>query len=555
MPILEDDLFFGRNDPLARFESLLPTRPIMDGAQISPHYSQILAELPAAQVINAAANTRSIGAGIATTLGIADYVLDATDTNPLGRLAKLSDLDLSFVPSAFSEDPAKLVAELGLEVMDEIVDRVFTKVPILGWIASAGLFIWRAVKTIRTQIETSPPETYKNGIAYHRDTDEDLANKILGAVRSGAELTDLYLPAVGGSGTYFGESKTRTPAGAEGIALEPFGVPTGGRSLIPGTADMGDVVQYPVIGIRGGPTTFGQLHPSCSQLGLVLWQSILKNGPLAFQLNGQKIITAWERYFDAMLHWAASHGSGAWADRHWLQAGSVATWAMYGAGTQGIKATDYYPEQQSFPGMPDSPACPGDRICIPERYCDWRSREFPHLFASKGGLVRYFVEQQWARRLRFYLGTLTCAYVPADAPALASEGLRDYHEEMRRLLLTHRARYKVDKSMIPDDGTGYRADFARSVRTPDIGLAVGSPGDDPDPPKIPAKLAIVVDDVDPIDPGLDAAPELVPVNPAIPGTGDLGGPGGFGASLIAGGIGLAVLGGGLYFVRRRRRAR
>ncbi len=512
MPILDDELFEGRNDPLAPFESVLPDEHTMLGAGVSETYAKAVKELPAAQVVNAAKNTRSVSACIATTIGIADYTLRSTGSNPLGELSKIADLDLSFVPRVFTTNAAKLLRDAGVIVVEQVADRVLTKMPVLGIVAKVAVMFYRTVRQLQQDVE-SKPQSFEQPIAYHRSSDTLITNRLLAKIRSGGDLTSLFLPARRLTGFY--AKQTKTAHGVQGTVLKMEGSERDGDSLVPGTGDIAENVQYPDEGTgRATSTSFGQLHPSASQLSLVLWQTLLKNSPVAFQIRGAKIADEWDDYYDRLIDYG-NRLSGGSAEWQWRRIMEVASWAQYGTPESFGK---YFPEEQTAIGLPPSAQCPADKICVPERYCQWRGRSSSMLRASLGGLVRYFVEQQWESRLRYYLGTLTCAYVPSKAPALASSGLVDYHEEMRRLLITHKARYKVDMDMVPDDGTGFRNDLARSIMAaPTGGLAMAPTPDVPEP-KISKFLAVQLDDVPPVDPELAGEiPDLAPPDPAIPG--------------------------------------
>lgn len=512
MPILSKDLFEGRYDPLDPFVSVLPDEHIMTGAEVSDIYAGIVKELPAAQLVNAANGVRSVSAGVATTLGIADYTLKNTSQNPLGELAKIADLDLTFVPSVFTTDAAKLVRDAVGMVVEQVVDRVLTKMPVLGIVAKVAVMFYRAVNQLRRDVEGSP-KSFVAPIAYHRQSDAKITNRLLAKVRGGGELTNIFLPTRYEPGFY--PKDTKTAHGVPGVVLKMTGPEQDGEALVPGIADIAENVQYPNEGTgRATSTTFGELHPSAAQMSLVLWQAILRNGPLAFQINGDKIADGWEDYYDRLIDYGnkLSGGSAEW---QWRRIMEVASWAQYGAPKSSFDK--YFPERQSHGGLPATPDCKS-KFCVPKRYCHWRGRSAKMLRASRGGLVRYFIEQQWEAKLKYYLGTITCAYVPKGAPALAGAGLIGYHEGMRRLLLTHRARYKVDMDMVPDDGTGYRADLARSIMAaPTKGLAMAPAVETPEP-KFKSIMARIVDHVPGVDPELEGlSPDLAPDDPAIPG--------------------------------------
>jgi len=533
MPILERDLFyrFGVDDPFGDFKSRLPPASIMEGASVSPLFAEILGTFPAAQTLNGARHVQAIAARASVTRGIEERVLKTTEANPVGRFAALLSKHIGEAPAlGWTDSGKKLVNDLGLQILDMASAEIITKVPVVGWVAQAGIFLAKIAMQLREDIDRAAPKAYRNAILYDREADNAISSQVLGVVENGEELTTCFMPSVAVSGFDVGNTQDttesgRTAYGAEGIQLTPTGTDRTGLSLVPGLAEIGDVVQYPdknVNGVgRGTPSTMGQLAPSAAQLSLILWQSILRNSPLAFQIDGPKIADAWEAYYDALIRWAELRPNGQWADHHWVMVSKVAGWAAYGTKVSTVKGMGkFFPERQS-PGanLPATPTCPADRYCVPRRYCQWRGRVGTPLIASRGGLVRYIVEQQWQARLRYYLGTLTCAYVPHGAPALRSvDGLAAYHDEMRKLLLKHKARYKVDMDMVPDDGTGFRGDLIRSTTAAQTKGLAAAPSIDTPEPKIKPTLATLVDDVPPVDPGLEgASPNLAPPTPAIPG--------------------------------------
>mgnify|MGYP002621790512 CR=1 FL=1 len=89
-------------------------------------------------------------------------------------------------------------------------------------------------------------------------------------------------------------------------------------------------------------------------------------------------------------------------------------------------------------------------------------------------LVRYLVLEQKAR-MRPTLGTIICAYVPSDAPALLDDpALMQYHNEMRVELLRHPARCEVDLELIPDPV--YRNAMAAAQAQINCGAVMAAPG-------------------------------------------------------------------------------
>ena len=107
---------------------------------------------------------------------------------------------------------------------------------------------------------------------------------------------------------------------------------------------------------------------------------------------------------------------------------------------------------------------PGGNPQTNVRFKGYDQHTVPAAYASNrsiASLVKYIIEEKWRTRLRPTLQSIVCAYVPPGAPALAADvSLRNYHEDMRKLLLGHPARREVELDMIPDPE--YRAAMAQA---------------------------------------------------------------------------------------------
>lgn len=538
----------GTPNPFDDFVSDLPTGTMMERAEVSADYEREVARIPIGQYVNFGRSSQGTTARIVAAVGMADYVIKATPDNPLGRLGDLLEID----PDTFRNvtNPkaamASLVTQAGMKALDVALDRVCTKVPIAGAIIKIALFLYDIFALAFQQAKEEPPPPEVKALAYDRETDALMVNRRLQWLeRQGAgSLTALFLPA--SQPERVNEKRAEyTTRGQLGVTARVVGPAIAdGWMHVPGTSMVGDVWQYPtayrvdergdkqlMIG-RGGPSTgYAGLHPSVSQLSQLFWGMVTRNGADAFRIDGDRIASTWAEYFRVLALWAADaqhHDGGAWAEQRWAAMRPLISWAVMGVTQPPAYKTrvtsfleGFYPEPKSPAGNLPAPEedCPGAATCVPAEFVDWTMPVFkgyppPGFVATWGGFVRFVVKVDWRDRLPNYLRTLTCAYVPERAAALRMDSkLEDLHADMRALLLTRTAVRLVDAGLIPKDadGTwGYRNAVMRAQATAnELKL--------PDP-KPPAKrVAIALDNVQPVYPeGLTPVPAK-PVGPAVPG--------------------------------------
>lgn len=530
----------GTPNPFDRFVSELPTGEMMEGAAVSADYERAVENMPLDQYRNFGRSSKSATSRMAETVGVASYALKATPGNPLGKLGDLVGVDLEGFTNVDNPKAAmwKLVRQAGMEVFDELLNDVATKVPIAGAIVKVGLFLVDIFKLAfeEAQRTTRPPSV--KAVAYDRDTDEDRTQDRLEWLTSvgRGDLTKLFLPYT--EPEVVTEKRMYIDRGAWGVTAQVAGAKKlSGWQHIPGTAMVGDFWQYPtpysegedkgylMVGRGGMASGYAGLHPSVSQLSLLFWDMVRRNGPDAFRIDGDRIGATWAEYFRVLLGWVCGVGASdkPEAQHRFAKMAGLVSWAQmsvrqtYFDTSQKSLVEGYWPERVSPGGnLPAPPeGCPGGKVkCVPEEYVEWRAPVYegwppPGFIASWGGLVRYIIDTEWRARLPNYLRTLTVAYVPPKAPALRMDSaLADLHDEMRRLLPTRNAVRLVDVDLIPDGE--YRGVIERAQRTAkDLKL--------PEPKPPPLKVAIALDKVQPVDPNALAPMPAEPGAPAIPG--------------------------------------
>ena len=527
-------------DPFDRFVSELPPGEIWEAGAVSQAYQKTVDELPLRQIQNFGVSSKASIARLATTIGIPDYVIgEGAGLGPLGQLLTVDPLDFR------SKDVRQaalqqLVHGTGIEILQTALSTVGSAVPIVGALAQFALFLAQSFRAALREVEADPPPptpTHK-ALAYSQGADEHDTEQRLRdlkvALESGEPLTRFFLPFVNASSVR--TTGTYTERGPWGTIATMIGPKRDGAwGHIPGTPDIGDFVQYPQaqkpseiqVG-RGSPTGYSGLHPSVAQFGTLLWQMIIKNGPLAFQIDGNAIADAWEDWFAVLNGWAAA-GTGREGRHRWAMVSQLSTWALSKSGGGVRSNVEGYAPARGMAGGISLGGCGSGEACVPFEYVRWIQSREQHgsVFwkADRGPFIRYLVHEQWRSQLANFLRTITCAYVPYGAPALKVDlQLADLHRSMRQRLLSHSAVRIVDATIIPDGF--YRSKVITAQRSASGDVAIAPP----DPSKLaadalaglPPQAVQAVQAVPPVDPGgLVLAPRsLAPAVPRVDLDGD-----------------------------------
>jgi hypothetical protein len=518
MPLLlPGDPEFRGFDVGAPFASRLHSEHIITGGAVSEFYANLAGEQSAwNQWENFSAASRHAIANVAITDGL-----------QLDRLGALSVL--------FAEAPQISAAAIGkmvqsdvlseaLVLFDESLSLVATQTPVVGWVVQLGLFVYDLIKMAVLTAKAQPDKKAQaKAIAYRRGADEDLTRAMLDRLKD-PSWTLLFLPQ-GYPEDVIVKTIAYTERGfVDGLAWE-VGKPGAGNwgwGLTPGLSSRfagcvgGFQSPFKLFGSTRDAgfesiTGFGEMVPSVVQLGLAVWQMVLKNSPNAFRIKGAKIVRAWHDYYGVLHNWAITGvKSGVPGRNEWIRKQITYSSQWYLPQFEASVVDGYEPDD------------------LPSEYTQanvwWYSE-----------LIAYVIEQLWKPRLSGFLETITCAYVPPNAQALNEDpALRDKHDEMRRLLLTHAARHEVELDLIPD------ADYRAAMKVAQLQV---------DPTYTTAKrpprrkwLDFITSFTPepPAEPEGDLAPGLPPLPPPSGGSG----------ALVAVGLGLGLA--GLVAARRAR---
>lgn len=505
------------------YESPFPAAEMSNGVAGGAWADMAKVTAPARSWKCASRLTRAALGRVATTHGVFDRQVKAVkQIGDIGRLALGSD----FVALA---EGAKLVGEL-LD-FSEAVDLVGSRVPVVGAYARLIVGFIKFLKNAFTrggETDQTVKKTARDALGYNKEIDVDITNA---AAESFADhnWTRIFLPS-----WKPGDSFTTTPTSYVGD-----GTPDGmtilpksgalweyGLGFVPGVAGRMVQWQYPlkVFGSDRPSSpwdsllSIANLEPSVTQLTVLAWQMVLKNGPNMFRVDHLKVRERWGDYFAAVGdygRWLEEKGR----DHEGEMCRGVATWV----GRQYVGG----PLLVREPFISRFAKKDGSRE--PRKLPDWLQKD-------RGSLIRYIIESQLQKSHKPALGTLTCAYVgPGFAAIKADTFLREYWQDMRKLLLSHPARYHVELDMIPD--RDYRVAMGDATRLPEPKFTATPPkdgfGGEPE-----------------VDPDAGKPPPDRDVEPSLPGE-PTGGEGGGGGILAA----LAVLGLGYVGVKRLRKGR
>lgn len=446
-----DSPIFGINVPASArgeiFRSRLPPAYAHMAAVTSPTVNAILKTgIPLGQMLNFSAQARDSVYFTATRIGAFEQRY-----RDLERLFD-GNFDQRDVETLYNT--AEQVTEF-VSGFSNALTSVASVVPIVGAVVQFGTFI---VETILNSLQK--PEVYaRKALVYDKGTDEQVTNVLMGIARQ-EDLTNFFLPMFTGGWRsepidYGGGNVGRFISnGPQVLFTGDMGPSRGG--FAPNIPDMLTDWQFPNRVVGGSTREAGRgsfsggtlLFPSAVQLGMLQSSRIMKYGIEMFSINGEKIVSGWEDYFAGMDELRARTeyrvlkrqlvyiSSFCTTDGQWKR------YAKYGpntlpSGFERVQTTDPYDGQE---------------------------------YLRMDGLIKWLVYKKWQDRARDCLDTLWCAYISPDAPAFKGNPmLKAWHEDRRRQLLKHQARWKVDLDMIPDQE--YRAAMYRA--TMDVGSQGG----------------------------------------------------------------------------------
>jgi hypothetical protein len=376
-------------------------------------------------------------------------------------------------------DGAK-VLDLGTNIARTLTSTfadVWSAVPILRTVvglAQAVGSLFRIAKQASEAQQKAPDQA----LAYNQPADERGVNALLLLYNSG-DWTRVFMPAQ----TDFGWTVERIEYAPgflnQGLRYAPKFWDSlwedSGLSCVPGLAEQMGIYEYPFeqppgltfggpvitrafgkqVGGKGSPftpvSTAGTVHPSMRQMALTLWQEALKPSPQTFAIDTTQIADAWLSYFLSVRYgWQqiqADLPSGAWEQLR-LQAlvqssASSFHWVPDAGPRGGVRFTG----KSRFAGLSLSKlGVTGNTTIVYTPAAVYKGSTF-----GMEQLVAALVAQ--LRKTQVYaLGTLACAYVDEDAPAIAGDRpvLGRRLDKMRKLLLEHPARCMVDLDRIKD---------------------------------------------------------------------------------------------------------
>jgi hypothetical protein len=464
--------------------------------------------------------TRSAAGIIALETGIPPWAVDGMRTlfSELRKVPPVADL--------VSEVLRGIPKIVGTSVLE-----AFAAVPYVRLVVNLGIATARLVQAAKGQAEKDRvPE--ERQLVYDRGEDTKSAQEVLLMVREG-DFTTIFSPPLVGEWEEHPITWTLGGTNAQGrrFSLKRWMVDEHiGVGCLPGMSEQEGWYEYAfrvdapwtlgVVSNFATPvTTLGSTHPSVRQLAATAWQMINKPSVQMFQLEPDLIIQRWEAYFASLCEFGLRSGGG--TDTASTQLGFQA-WKM-------CSVSEVHRLERHHPiGYPKSRFSGFSRRFLesvkdPDPMLRYKGIDGPYWPMTR--VVRKLVERQKAR-MRPTLGTITCAYVPEDAPALREDSaLASYHQEMRRLLLEHPARCDVELDLIPE-GDSYRAAMDAAQRRISCGLGLRDLGNAR--PKVPLLK---------VDP--DALPEPPPGEQGAP-VPDAGDEGVMGALLVGLGLGIGA---------------
>jgi hypothetical protein len=357
------------------------------------------------------------------------------------------------------EQLAKGVISGTTALVQQALQQTATSVPIVGIIVQLGLFLWEVIENALRTVD-SDKQAPDQAIVYDLAGDLETAND-LKSYSGQPDWTPLFLPPAT-EGWQLAEI-TWVPGGGERQGFK-FYIPSHAveaYGLVPGISERVGTYQFPEKAIGSsrpwdfytgyGMSTTGELLPSSRKFSTLLWQTAMKSSVQMFQINSHATQDAWDAYYDSLWEYSGLDFSKKYND----EAARTIKWAIRRACTYTrIVATPNGPmitKESTIAAFPTATLEAGLTTPLTSRYND---------------ITRY-VSKVHRDRAKKALNTLVCAYVPPNAPLLRADStLADLHEERRKQLLTHQARYDVELDLIPDQTYRNAMDEAQVLAVP-----------------------------------------------------------------------------------------
>lgn len=446
----------------------------------------------------------------ATSWGVPEFEVPA-----IGRA-------LNNAPLVAATDIAKgVVTGNRLQIINGAIG-VLSAIPVVGWVVGIAASVGRTVASIFTTYADARRDDKSNprpAITYDRDADEDKCQDMLDTVQSG-DWTNIFLP----TGTsVVTEPLVWAQTGIPGTRVRMTGI--GGFGVVPGIPEvtgMWQIGAYPpkvpdkygrwqpfVIEVGDKPKygaenfdSVGELLPSVTQYGNLLWGLVRKNSANAFRIDTDRVLRDWMDFYGELAEYIRAqintHGqSQKTIDQRWNRAAALTR--MNSVGTYVKRSFEEqfnasvmlrYEHPFFWSGVwgADAVGChvwKQDTFNLTgftnEVMCDLASREnqfvpsWAALYPGPGGprstntvvnvlagaLVRFVMDNFTDALYNTFCRTITVAYVGPNFPALKNDLIRDRWDDSRKKLLTHQARYSVDLELIPD--AEYRNALAKTL--------------------------------------------------------------------------------------------
>ncbi len=438
----------------------------------------------------------AIGRGWSAPLGELDALVTLAKRvaqggdDPLAILGAVRDLmkESDLIRSALAAPLREVQRAItdGIAAGLGVVTLAAEVVPIIGWAIMAIRFFVQAHR-VRYSGETFGVSDLTEGFntweipKFSRGLDDDAANDMLDVLATG-DWTRVWMPNTApwdkGALNFGGVLKGGHPklegwifgAGLGGLEFSGF-------SCVPGVAQMGAAFYGPVDFIPDGRRNASDIVPVRSTSDV--WPSLIMLSGLAWARLQVPSGQCCSVDLDAVDYaWGIWQGRG----REWLE--TTAMQPPAGGGSRNRQINALRTMAKGALGL---------------RYDDNGSPIRTDLYPGANGragsrkAVREMVYEATAalrQKIHRNLGTIACAYVPPEAPALRDVNLKLRYAAMRNALLKHRARYDVELDLVPD--AYYRnalRDSRMKLAAPDVaqrrrgGTIDGSP--EAPPPQLP----------------------------------------------------------------------
>lgn len=480
----------------------------------------------------------------------------------------------AMMPTVRPSDIATTVLGTAAKSVSIALGECYTAIPIIGWVVQLGIGIYQAIdaalKAEKAWKESQKPPPGR-AIIFDSADNEAISSAMVSQT-SEPDWTPLFLPP-----TTRGDWSARHITWIPGTPGQGWAIGIRadlGAGLVPGAAeclgslDPGDGngwTNYQFANKTQGALfgaeydlppliTSGELTPSTRQLSILLWQSVMKPSVAMFRVDSNAVQSAWLAYFEGLVEFAATLRTDSKVEN--VKRGDAWERGLNPklAYNEVLSATSYLAKVMNkdgelellYPTKELSPKNPGNLPWLPDGISMLDLTEYGELTYTPADIIRYNCTRH---RLRAFaaLKTLVCAYVPPNAPLLASHAaLAKTHDDMRRLLLDHRAVNDVELDLIPD--SEYRAAVSqaqhRNSIVADVGFGAKGPGGEPPHKGKPGEPPTVDGSPPPQMPDSPA--------PALPGR-YKGGTGGGGAALPIIGFAAVAAVTGFLVLRKRRR--